>query len=80
MAAECLKNRKGGRQGSCIPLGKTLHFGRIQRREFSVLNRLPVLSRALLCSDDISHHLLDPENLREEATMADLTKDLAWEF
>lgn len=43
---KCLENRKEGRQGSCIPLGKTLHFGRIQGREFSVLNRLPVLSKA----------------------------------
>lgn len=48
------KTGKEADKAAAFPLGR--HFGRIQRREFSVLNRLPVLSKALTFRWHFSPH------------------------
>lgn len=63
-----------------FPLGKTLHFVRTQKREFSVLKRLPVLSKALLSSGDISQRILYSENLWKECRNDRLLRTKDWQF
>lgn len=65
------KTGKEADKAAAFSLGKTFYFGRIQKREYLVLKRLPALSKALLSLGDIYHHILYSENLRKECLMID---------
>lgn len=76
MAAEMYLKQERGRQGSCILPWEDTSFWKNQKKK----RALPVLSKALLSSDDISQHILYSENLRKECRNDRLLRTSDWEF
>lgn len=79
MAAEMSGKQKRRQTRQLHPTWEDTSLWKNPRKGVLSTEQAPCPEQSLLCSDT-SHHTSDPENLREEATMADLTEDLGWEF
>lgn len=75
-----MKNRKRVRQGTYIPPWEDASFWKNPKEGVSTLKRLPVLSKALLSSGDISQHILYSENLRKQRCNDRLLRTGEWQF